>query len=117
MLKKISQFYLIGYLIIGGLVFALVPQFALRVFLSNVSYDDAIVRLAGVLLLGLAAFVILSILRRDPFFLQNALIVRTIILLGMGGIYLTSENPLFLVLIGIVGLGYILSWVALIKEN
>ena len=53
-----------------------------------------------------------GLVRKDPCLLSTAVLVRTVILIGMVVLYFSSRNPLFLVLIGIVGLGYILSLIA-----
>lgn len=67
-------------------------------------YDDAMVRLVGLLLLSLG-ILIAQIIRYQLYQLYTTtLIVRAIILVVLAGLYLSSDDPRILVLFGIVGI-------------
>ena len=62
---RLSFFYLVFYLVGGGLGFAADPQMALGLFGSTGEYAEPMVRLAGVLMLGLGAMVV-QLIRYTP---------------------------------------------------
>ena len=106
---KLSLYYLAGYLITGGLGFLLVPDIALKLFLSTGNYDDIMIRFVGLLLLSLG-IVIAQVIRFELLQLYpTTLIVRSIILISLVWFYFETRDPLMLVLLGIVGLGFILT--------
>ena len=97
------------YLIFAGLALIASPQFALKLLLSNGNYGDVLPRLLGVILLALG-IVVLQIVRLNVEALYSTtLIVRGIILVCLFGLYFYSRDPFFLVLIGVVGLGVVLT--------
>ena len=108
----LSLYYLVGYLIPGGVALIAVPQWALKLLLSNGNYGDVLPRLLGVILLALG-MVILQIVRLHVDVLYSAtLIVRSVILVCLFGLYLYSRDPLFLTLLGIVGFGFVLTGIS-----
>ena len=111
-IERIAKFYLVGYLIFGGLLFLGMPHLGLKLFLADQTYQSLFVRLSGVLLLGLGTFVILGLASGDKKFLKKAILVRLVILLGLLVIFLIHRETLILVLIGVVSLGVLLSFMA-----
>src|SRR5213594_2510215 len=105
----LSLYYLVTYLIFAGLALIAEPQFALKLLLSNGNYGDVLPRLLGVILLalGIVAFQIVR-LRVEALY-STTLIARGIILACLFGLYLYARDPFFLVLIGVVGLGVVLT--------
>ena len=103
----LSLYYLVGYLVPAGIALIAAPQFALKLLLSNGNYGDVMPRLLGVVLLALG-IIVLQILRLHAETLYSTtLIARSVILVCLLGLYLYARDPLFLTLIGIVGLGFI----------
>jgi len=106
---RLSLFYLIGYLVPSGLAFLFAPQLTLKLLFSNGSYGDVMPRLVGVfiLTLGLLAF---QIVRHRMEALYTTLLgLRVGILAALLGLFVYSSDPLFIVLIGVVGLGAVLT--------
>ncbi len=113
----LSLYYLIGYLIPAGVALIAAPQFTLKLLFSNGSYGDVMPRLLGVVLLALG-IVILQIVRLHAEFLYTTtLIVRTVILACLLGLYVYSRDPLFLSLLGIVGLGFVLTFASFLSDR
>ena len=109
---RLSLYYLVGYLIPGGVALIIAPQWALNLLLSNGNYGDVLPRLLGVLLLALG-IVILQIVRLHVDALYSTtLVVRSVILVCLLGLYLYSRDPLFLTLLGIVGFGFVLTGIS-----
>lgn len=106
---RISLYYLCTYLLFGGLVFLFFPAEGLKLFLSTGGYGDVFPRVAGLLLVGLGMFVVAVILMRSEALYPATLIVRSLFLVGFTAFYLLTDDPLFLVLLAIVGFGFVLT--------
>ncbi len=105
----LSLYYLATYLLFAGVALMLVPQLALSLLLSNGNYGDVIPRLLGVLLFALGVF-IAQVIRHDLAVLYpTTLAVRAVILIVLASLYAYARDPLFLVLIAIVGFGVLLT--------
>ncbi|MGQ0579737.1 MAG: hypothetical protein ACT4PQ_12630 [Betaproteobacteria bacterium] len=105
----LSLYYLVGYLIPAGIALITAPQLALKLLLSNGTYGDVLPRLLGVVLLALGIIVLQIIRLRVHALYSTTLIVRGVILVCLLGLYIYARDPLFLTLLGIVGLGFILT--------
>ncbi len=105
----LSLHYLVGYLSVGGLAFLATPQTASTLFQSNGTYSDLMLRLLGLMMLGLAIFVGQVIRRRATEFYRTTLLVRACLLVGFAAFYFVYEDPMLLVLLAIVGLGFVLT--------
>ena len=108
----LSLYYLVGYLIPAGIALITVPQLALKLLLSNGTYGDVLPRLLGVVLLALGIIVLQIIRLHVDALYSTTLIARSVILVCLLGLYIYARDPLFLTLLGIVGLGFILTGVS-----
>jgi uncharacterized protein YjeT (DUF2065 family) len=106
---RLSLFYLAGYLSVGGIGFLFFPKVTLTLFFSNGNYSDVMVRIMGVFLLSLAIIVIQIIKHRAAFFYTTTLVVRAFILSAFTLFYILYRDPMFIVLIAIVGLGFLMT--------
>ena len=105
----LSLYYLITYLVLAGLALIAAPQFALKLLLSNGSNGDVMPRLLGVVLLALGIIVLQIVRLKAEALYSTTLIVRSIILVCLLGLYFYARDPFFLVLVGVVGLGVALT--------
>ncbi len=106
---KISLFYLATYLIVigAGLLFA--PRISLSVLQSNADYGDVFPRVAGMLMSGLG-FTVAGLIRARAYELYPAtLVIRVYFLICFIVFYSMNKDPLFMVLLGIVGIGFLLT--------
>lgn len=106
---KISLFYLATYLIVigSGLLFA--PRISLSVLQSNADYGDLFPRVAGMLMSGLG-FTVVGLIRARAYELYPAtLVIRVYFLICFIVFYSMNKDPLFMVLLGIVGIGFLLT--------
>ena len=108
----LSLYYLVGYLIPAGIALITVPQLALKLLLANGTYGDVLPRLLGVVLLALGIIVLQIIRLHVDALYSTTLIARSVILVCLLGLYIYARDPLFLTLLGIVGLGFILTGVS-----
>jgi thiol:disulfide interchange protein len=114
---RLSLFYLAGYLTFAGLALLLVPTFALKLLLSNGDYGEVFPRLAGMLLLGLAILVTQIIRHRIEVLYPTTLIVRLFFLVVLAYLFLSSSDPFFLVVFGIVLLGVVFTGYSYLTEH
>ena len=104
-----SLYYLCTYLLLGGFVLLLFPTQGLKLFLSTGDYGDVFPRVAGMLLVGLGMIVFAIIRTHSEALYPATLIVRAFLLTCLSVFYLLYQDPLFIVLFGIVGLGFLLT--------
>jgi uncharacterized membrane protein YoaK (UPF0700 family) len=105
----LSLYYLAGYLVVAGVALIATGQLAMRLLLSNGEYGDALPRLLGVVLLALGILIAQIIRHRIEVLYSTTLVVRGLILTVLAGLFVATRDPFFLVLLGIVGLGVLLT--------
>jgi len=106
---RLSLFYVAGYLLPAGVGLLFAPQIALRLLLSDGDYGNIFPPLAGMFLLGLFIIVVQLIRLRAEFLYQTTIIVRGFFCVCLGSFYYISRDPLFLVMLGIVAFGLLLT--------
>jgi hypothetical protein len=109
---RASLFYLVGYLLFGGLGLLIVPRTTLRILLSTGDYGNVMPRLAGMLMLALGIIVAQAVRSRLDILYRTMLIVWSGTLPVLYSFYLLSGDPLFLVLLAVVGIGVIFTTVS-----
>jgi hypothetical protein len=114
---RLSLFYLAGYLTVAGLALLLAPTFALDLLLSNGSYGEVFPRVAGMLLLGLAALITQVIRHRIEVLYPTTLLIRIFFLVVLAYLFASSSDPFFLVVFGIVALGVIFTGYSYLTER
>ena len=107
---RLSLFYVAGYLLLTGLLWLVAPRTTFRLLLSNGDYgSDVFPRVSGLLLLGIGIIVVQIIRLRAEVLYSTTLMLRSVFLVGFLGFYLYTRDPLFLVVLGVVGLGVALT--------
>ena len=104
---RFSLYYLVSYLLFGGLGFLILPKVMLNVFMSNGNYNDVMVRLVGLMLLSLGIVIVQIIRLHLEQLYTTTLFIRLIIIILLLSFYFVYNDPLFLVLFSIVGLGFL----------
>ena len=104
-----ALYYLAGYLLLGGFGLLLVPDQTLRLLLSNGQYGDIFPRLAGMLMSGLGMSIAGIIRARAQALYPATLVVRSYFIVCLIGLYWMSADPLFLVVLGVVLVGFVLT--------
>ena len=103
---RLSLFYLGSYLTIIGLGLLLAPHGTLKLLLSNGDYGDVFPRVAGMLMSGLGLSVFGMIRARSSELYPATLLMRVYFIACIVAFYAMTGDPLFLVLVGIVGIGF-----------
>ena len=114
---NLSLIYVATYLLASGVFLLLAPQLALHLLFSTGDYGDILPRLAGLLLLGLGILVVQIVRYRLSALYTTALAVRVLFCLGFVVLYVMSRDPLFLVLIGVVGVGVVATSVSYVLDR
>lgn len=108
---RLSLYYLASYLLFGGFGLLLTPRLTMTLLLSNVNYDSIILRVVGMLFIGLG-FLVVQFIRMEV----RDLYPSTVLICGVYGVcllafYMMTYNPFFLTLLVIVTIGIVLtSW-------
>jgi RsiW-degrading membrane proteinase PrsW (M82 family) len=115
-LTRLSLFYLISYLTIGGILLTAAPGFALKIFLSNGNYTWMILRLLGVFFISLAMVMAGIVYYKTEALYPVTVLVRLFIISSLLIFYYHTKDNMFLVLTGVVGLGIILTGTSFLIE-
>jgi len=112
-----SLFYLFSYLVIGGLVLLFFPKEGLRLLLSNGDYGDVMPRLTGMVLTGLGMSIFGIISTRAEALYPRTLVIRAFFVICIGAFYVMTHDPLFLVLLAVVGFGFVWTGLSYLTEK
>ena len=104
-----SLYYLGSYLTILGFGLLFAPRQVLTILQSNGDYGDILPRVAGMLMSGLGLSVFGMVRARSSGQYPATLFMRAYFIVCFVVFYATSGDPMFLTLIGIVGLGFVLT--------
>jgi hypothetical protein len=113
---NLSLIYVATYLLAAGAFLVLSPRLALHLLLSNGDYGEVFPRLGGLLLLGLGILVAQIVRHRITALYLTTLAVRGVFCVGFLALYALSRDPLFLVLLGVVGLGVIATSISYLSD-
>jgi hypothetical protein len=114
---NLSLIYVATYLLASGVFLLLAPRLALHLLFSTGAYGDILPRLAGLLLLGLGILVVQIVRYRLSALYTTTLAVRVVFCIGFVVLYVMSRDPLFLVLIGVVGVGVVATSVSYVLDR
>jgi len=106
---RLSLFYLAGYLLPTGLLLLAAPDLALKLLFATGQYGDVFPRVGGGLMLGLGVVVLQIIRHRVAVLYPTTVAVRLMFLAIFGWLYARTSDPFFLVVMGVVGLGVLLT--------
>ncbi len=115
--KRLLLLYLVGYLTLGGLGLALVPDLFLDLFQSNQEYGDVMPRVAGMFMLALAGLIGVIVYHEDYKYYPASVVVRTVIVVFLFFLYTIDEDPFFLLINLVVLVGLVPSYVVLARER
>ncbi len=114
---RLSLYYLAAYLIGAGVALIAAPGLALTLLFSNGHYGDVLPRLLGVVLLSLGVVIVQIIRHQVEALYTTTLLVRSLIVLVLAGLFVYSHDPLFISLIVVVGIGMILTGTSYLTDR
>ena len=114
---QLSLLYLASYLTLIGFGLLFLPDKTLRLLQSNAEYGDIFPRISGMLMsgLGLSVFGIIHV--GVPELYPVTLLIRVYFLVCLAFFYWITTDPLFLVLIVIVGIGFVWTLSAHLRDR
>ncbi len=115
-MKTISFCYLACYLLFGGIGFAFLPDLTLSMFLSNTDYGDVMPRVAGMFMILLGGLIANMAAAKDFNYYRYSVLARTFAVGFLIYLQLKTGNPLFIVLLIIVLIGYLPSLYVVTRE-
>jgi uncharacterized protein YjeT (DUF2065 family) len=104
-IKRYSMMYLATYLSCAGIGFLFAPTVATRLLLSNTTYEEVPMRIAGLFALLLAIVVIQIVRYKIEVIYPTSVVARVIALIVLAVLYFQTHNPLFITLFVIVFVG------------
>jgi len=116
-LTRYSLTYLATYLTLGGLGFLFIPTQFSKLLLSNVTYQEIPMRLAGMFSLLLGIVVAQMVRHRVTVLYATSILARVIGVVALVAFYFQTHNPMFLTLFVIVIIGLSLTTYSLIKDR
>jgi uncharacterized protein YjeT (DUF2065 family) len=116
-IKRYSMMYLATYLSCAGLGFLLMPTLATRLLLSNTTYEEVPMRIAGLFALLLAIVVIQIVRHKIEVLYPTSVVARCIALVVLVALYFQTHNPLFITLFVIVFVGVASMMIGLWKSH
>jgi hypothetical protein len=114
---RLSLHYLYGYLIVIGLALLFFPKEGLRLLLSNGDYGDVMPRFARMLMAGLGMNIFGIVLSRAETLYPRTLLVRAFFLVCITTFYAMTRDPFFLVLLAVVGFGFVWTGLSYLSER
>jgi hypothetical protein len=114
---RLSLLYLASYLTLIGLGLLFLPDQTLRLLQSNGEYGNLFPRLVGMLMSGMGISVFGLFRARVPELYPATLLIRVYFLVCLAAFYGMSTDPLFLVLIGIVSIGFLWTLVSYLLDR
>ena len=114
---RLSLLYLASYLTLIGFGLLFLPDKTLRLLQSNAEYGNIFPRIAGMLMSGLGLSVFGIIRVGVPELYPVTLLIRVYFLVCLAFFYWMTTDPLFLVLIVIVGIGLVLTLSAHLRDR
>ena len=106
---RLSLFYLGSYLLLIGFGLLFAPDRTLRLLLSNGDYGTVFPRVAGMLMSGLGLSIFGMIRARASELYPATLLMRVYFIVCIVAFYAMTGDPMFLVLVAIVGVGLLLT--------
>jgi uncharacterized protein YjeT (DUF2065 family) len=113
----LSLYYLAGYVIPAGLLLFLAPTFATKLLLSNQTYDEAALRLAGLVLLALGVLIVQIIRHHVEVLYTTTLVVRSMLSVGLLSLFVSTGNPFFGVVLAVVLFGVLLTGTSYVLDR
>jgi hypothetical protein len=114
---RMSLYYLATYLVVTGAGLLFAPQPSLKLLFSTGHYENAFVQFTGAFMIALSMVVSQIIRHRVEVLYPTTLFVRAFFIVVIVALYLQTDDPLFLVVLAVVGLGVALTSTALFLDR
>lgn len=108
---QLSLYYLATYLLFGGFGFLLTPRLTMKLLLSDADFDQMILRVLGMFMIGLGFLIVQVIRLRVSVLYASTLIMLVVFCICLIAFFMMTYNLFFLTMLVIVVIGIVLtSW-------
>jgi len=108
---QLSLYYLATYLLFGGFGFLLTPRLTMKLLLSDADFDQMILRVLGMFMIGLGFLIVQVIRLRVSVLYASTLIMLVVFCICLTAFFMITYNLFFLTMLVIVVIGIVLtSW-------
>ncbi len=108
---QLSLYYLATYLLFGGFGFLLTPRLTMKLLLSDADFDQMILRVLGMFMVGLGFLIVQVIRLRVSVLYASTLIMLVVFCICLTAFFMMTYNLFFLTMLVIVVIGIVLtSW-------
>jgi uncharacterized protein YjeT (DUF2065 family) len=108
---QLSLYYLATYLLFGGFGFLLTPRLTMKLLLSDADFDQMILRVLGMFMIGLGFLIVQVIRLRVSVLYASTLIMLVVFCICLTAFFMMTYNLFFLTMLVIVVIGIVLtSW-------
>jgi uncharacterized protein YjeT (DUF2065 family) len=114
---RLSLYYLVTYLTLTGLGLMFAPSAVLTLLMATHTYDDAMPRFVGILMLAIAMIVSQIIRFKVEQLYPITVPVRLVIWVYVLWLYFRSGDTFFAMVLAVVGLGIVLTGVTYLIER
>ncbi len=114
---RFSLLYVVFYLSTTGLALLVAPMDALELLGATGRYEPVMTRGVGTFMFALSIIVLQIVRHRVDVLYRTTLGVRAFFLAAFATFYAQTRDPLFLVILGVVGLGMLFTSVAYLADR
>ena len=114
---RLSLYYVATYLLFLGFGMLLTPRLTMTLLFTNTEYDSIILRVVGMLLIGLGFFMVQFIRLQVTMFYPSTILVGSVFSVCLVAFYLMTLNLFFLLLLIIVLVGVIITSMSLLSDR
>jgi uncharacterized protein YjeT (DUF2065 family) len=114
---RLCIWYVAGYLVLSGLALLVSPRVALAAMLSNTDYGSVMPRWVGMLSVAMGTLVGQIVRLRIAALYPLSFFMPAAMLTGFVDLYLQSDNPLFLAVSAVVGIGVLATGTSMLFEG
>lgn len=112
-----SLIYVVFYLSSTGLALMLAPLFSLKLLGATGVYEPIFVRSVGVFMVALSMLVAQVVRHKVEVLIPSTIFVRVFFMASFFWLWKLSDDPLFIVIMCVVGLGLILTSALYLRER
>jgi hypothetical protein len=114
---RLSLYYVATYLLLTGISLVAAPKQALSLLGAERTYDLIFVRSNGAFMIALGTLVAQIIRHRVEVLYATTLVVRVMFLSVFAWLYALTEDRLFIVILGVVGFGFLLTFACYVADR
>lgn len=114
---RLSLLYVVLYLSTTGLALLVAPMESLQLLGSTGHYEPVMTRSLGTFMVALSVIVLQIVRHKVDVLYPTTIGVRVFFLSAFAFLYVQTRDPLFIVILGVVGFGFVLTSLAFLADR